>query len=725
VDKQAITELIEESRRLRAKSLRLSQVSADIWAQIQTIGIWQVNDSGRSLITAKAAEAIDTILIRAVAERQDAEKTSAWLAAIIESSDDAIVSKDLNGVITSWNQGAERLFGYTAEEAVGQPINIIIPPERLDEEPGILDRIRRGERVDHYETVRRRKDGTLLDISLTISPVITADGQVIGASKIARDVTERKLADRKLRQSEERFRIIADSSPMMIWMTDRLGKAVFLNRSFREYFALMDEDVQGFSWFEAVHPDDREAYVAAFKAALLGQQEFQRRIRLRRYDGSWRWFESRGNLMIDEAGSRIGFIGSSTDITEIYESQQALKELDRRKDEFLATLSHELRNPLAPISNAVEILKTIQPAEPVVQWSRDLIDHQVKFLARLMEDLLDLNRITRGVLEVRKQPCDLRRVIDDALETSRPSIEAAGHQLTIALPAQSMELDADPIRLNQLFTNILNNATKYMDANGKIWLAARIENGKIMVSNGENEGDESPLTFRHVVVSIKDSGIGIESEMLPRLFDMFVQAESGRSRRFGGLGIGLTLARSIVELHGGSIQAASAGLGRGSEFTVRLPLKEELGTAQRRVAHSRLNPQPRRVLIVDDNENQVESMTMLLKRLGFEVRAAKDAWSALEILKEFVPEFAFIDIGLPGIDGFELARHIRATSELQNVLLIAATGWGREEDREQSRQSGFDYHLTKPIDFDLVEKILAAPSSQAQVMDASTVRAVF
>ena len=701
-----VKELIEESRRLRARSRRLSQVSAEIWAQIQAVGV-NVNDSGRNSMGANA-EAIGAILLRA--ERSDAEKIRARLAAIVESSDDAIVSKDLDGIITSWNQGAERLFGYSAEEAVGQPISIIIPPERLDEEPDILARIRRGERVDHYETVRRHKDGTLLDISLVVSPVITAEGKVVGASKIARDITERKLAEKQLRQSEARFRLMADSSPIMIWMTDRFGKVVFLNRSFREYFALALDNAEPFDWFEAVHRDDREAFASAFKTTLLEQQEFHQRMRLRRYDGTWRWFESRGNLMIDETGNQIGFIGSSTDITEIYESQRALKELDRRKDEFLATLSHELRNPLAPISNAVEILKTIQPAEPVLQWSRDLIDHQVRFLARLMEDLLDLSRITRGVLDVRKQPCDLRRVIDDAVESCRPWIEAADHQLTIDLPAQDMPLEADPIRLTQMFANILHNASKYMEPKGNVWLSARIESGNIRVAKDEADADESPLRFRQVVVSVKDSGIGIETEMLPRVFDMFVQAESGRNRRFGGLGIGLTLARSIVELHGGSIQAASDGFGRGSEFSVRLPLQEALGAAARDfgVDSPRLKPQPRRVLIVDDNENQIESITLLLKRQGFEVRAANDAWRAMEILKEFVPEFAFIDIGLPGVDGFELARHIRATSELSNVVLIAETGWGNEEDREQSRRSGFDYHLTKPIDFDLVEKILAA-----------------
>ena len=565
----------------------------------------------------------------------------ARLAAIVESSDDAIISKDLNGIITSWNRGAERLFGYTEQEMVGQPVTMLIPPERLDEEPSILARIRRGERVEHYETMRCRKDGTAVDVSLAISPILDTHGRVVGASKIARDITERKEAERKLRESEERFRTMADSSPIMIWMVDMKGKVTFLNRTYLEYFGIAIDKTEEFYWPGIVHPDDRDAYVAAFQTSTQERQIFHQRARLRRYDGQWRWFESRANPILGTAGAISGFIGSSMDITEIYESQEALKELGRRKDEFLATLSHELRNPLAPIRNAVEILKSVMPGEPKFEWCRGLIDQQVHHMARLMEDLLDLSRITRNILELRKQPIDLNRVIRDAIETSRPLIETGQHRLTVDLPTESIPLDGDPTRLMQLFANLLNNAAKYMEPKGHIHLTARLA------------PPAAPGGPPQVIVSVRDTGIGIAPELLPHLFDMFFQAESGKERRFGGLGIGLTLARSIVELHGGSIEVVSEGQGKGSEFSVSLPLPEGRSKSERArlsVANAgNQNKLSTQVLVVDDNKNHVESIAMLLKILGCEVRTAHGGPSALKALTEFSPEFALIDIGLPGI----------------------------------------------------------------------------
>ncbi|HET7004791.1 MAG TPA: ATP-binding protein [Candidatus Binatia bacterium] len=502
------------------------------------------------------------------------------------------------------------------------------------------------------------------------------------------------------REAEERFRTMADSSPIMIWVTDAAGRTTFLNRTYLEYFAIAPSDIADFDWASSIHPDERDGYAAAFQTALRQRQTFHQRVRVRRFDGQWRWFESRGNPIFDDAGNMVGFIGSSPDITEIYETQQALQDLDRRKDEFLATLSHELRNPLAPIRNAVEILKTIAPATPMLDWSRNLIDQQVGYMARLMEDLLDLSRITRGKLELRKQRTDLRAVIHDALETARPLIEAGQHSLTVDLPTQSLLLDGDPVRLTQLFANLLNNAAKYTEPNGQIHLSATV--------SSESGMDGA----REALVSIKDAGIGIEADLLAHLFEMFFQADAGTERRYGGLGIGLTLARSIVELHGGSIQASSEGPGKGSEFIVRLPLLRQ--KVQREFdldktinrAKAQAKRLSRRVLVVDDNPNQVASIAMLLNILGCVVETANDAASALEVLKDFVPEFALIDIGLPGVDGFELARRIRKLDEFKDVVLIAQTGWGREEDREESRLAGFDHHLTKPLDFKLLENIL-------------------
>jgi len=376
------------------------------------------------------------------------------LAAIVESSDDAIISKTLEGIIVSWNAGAQELFGYTADEAVGQPITMLIPPDRLDEERDILARLRRGERVAHYETVRVTKSGKLVQISLTTSPVRDSTNRVVAASKVARDITQRR------------------------------------------------------------------------------------------------------------------------------EAEQALRDADRRKDEFLATLSHELRNPLAPIRNSLHVLRMAGSLDPAVVQARAILERQVGHLVRLVDDLLELSRITRGKTELRRERIDLASVIGSAVETSKPLIDTAGHELVLSIPAEQLLLDADPLRLSQVFANLLNNAAKYSEPGGAIWLTARREDAD-------------------VVVSVRDAGIGIAHDMLPRVFEMFAQEAGAMSRSQGGLGIGLTLVQNLVQMHGGSVEAHSDGRGKGSEFIVRLPLPANEaeashdGKGARARAHRARKPIPR------------------------------------------------------------------------------------------------------------------------------------
>ncbi len=359
--------------------------------------------------------------------RQEAER----LAAIVESSEDAIISKTLDGVIRTWNRGAERLFGHRAEEAVGQSITLIIPPDRLSEETDILARLARGERIEHYETVRLAKDGRLIDISLTISPVRDATGRIVGASKVARDVTER-------RQAEE-----------------------------------------------------------------------------------------------------------------------ALREADRRKDEFLALLAHELRNPLAPLRNGLEVMRLAAGNEEILARARDMMERQLSHMVRLIDDLLDISRINRSKMELRRAPVTLAEVVESAVETARPALDAAGHELTISLPSEPVALYADLTRLSQVFSNLLNNSAKYTEPGGKVSVAATRD-----PRNG------------HVAVTVKDNGIGIPAGDLSRIFDMFSQVDRSVERSSGGLGIGLALVKGLVEMHGGTIEAASPGPGQGSTFTVRLPVRE-------------------------------------------------------------------------------------------------------------------------------------------------------
>jgi len=490
-----------------------------------------------------------------------------WLdhmAAVVESSDDAIISKTLEGVITTWNQGAQRIFGYTADEVIGKPITILIPPHHIDEEPAILDRLKRGERIDHYQTVRIRKDGTLVDISLTVSPVKDASGRIIGASKIARDITLQKRAE------------------------------------------------------------------------------------------------------------------------------EALRDADQRKDEFLAMLAHELRNPLAPIRQAALISKAATATEAQKRWSSDVINRQVQHMALLLEDLMDISRITRGTLELRTETTVLADVIDAAVETARPVIDAKRHVLSIEMPPKPLYFAADPLRLAQVLSNLLTNAAKYTDPQGQIRLRAS-------------------CAAETITISITDTGVGIPADALTGIFAMFSQVKSSQDRSEGGLGIGLALAKGLVELHGGTIAASSAGIGHGSEFTVRLPLRA-LGVARQKqtVVTATGRSPSRRILIADDNRDAAESLAMLLQMEGHEVTVVHDGSAALAAFSATRPEVALLDIGMPELNGYEVARQVRRGSLGRAVTLIALTGWGQDADKARALAAGFNHHFTKPVEPERISELLRA-----------------
>jgi PAS domain S-box-containing protein len=496
-------------------------------------------------------------------ERDTADRVRALLAAIVESSDDAIVSKSLQGIIMSWNTGAERLFGYTAEEAIGRPITMIIPKERLEEEQRILAQISQGERLEHFETERVTKSGKRIPLSLTVSPIRNSLGQIIGASKVARDITARKQ--------------------------------------------------------------------------LEAEQE----------------------------------------------------EANRRKDEFLATLAHELRNPLAPIRNALNVLANGSPGS--FERVRAIMERQVDHMVRLVDDLLELSRITRGKIELRREPVDLGQVVRTAVETSRPLIDVAGHRLTIDLPSEPLALHADPVRISQILSNLLNNSAKYTPHGGEIRLTARREG-------------------LSVVITVSDNGIGIAPEALPRVFDMFMQGDSTNRQPEGGLGIGLTLVRSLVQMHGGSVEATSEGLGRGSEFHIRLPLVAEAPAAETGRAKPRLDAKlgSVRVLVADDNRDSADSLAMVLRSLGAEVEVVYDGDEALRALESRQTDIVLLDIGMPKLDGFETARRIRRNPAMSELTLIALTGWGQEEDRRRCYAAGFDYYLIKPVEIEKLQTLLSS-----------------
>ena len=366
-----------------------------------------------------------------------------------------------------------------------------------------------------------------------------------------------------------------------------------------------------------------------------------------------------------------------------------LKEADRRKDEFLAILAHELRNPLAPIRNAVQIFRAKGPPSAELQWATELIDRQVSQMTRLVDDLLDVSRITRGKIDLRKERVELETVVKSAVEASRPLIEKWGHKLTVSIPPLPIFIEADQTRMAQVILNLLNNSAKYTDQGGRIWLTA------------ERQGDE-------VSIRIRDSGIGIPKEMLPRIFDMFTQVDQSLERTEGGLGVGLTLVQRLVEMHGGRVEARSDGPGKGSEFVVRLPVVREVNeSAPAQVVDQVNKPSARRILIVDDNRDSADSLGMLLSMMGNKVYTAQDGLEAVGAAAAFQPDVVLLDIGLPKLNGYEACRRIREQEGGERMLLVALTGWGKEEDRRRSKEAGFDHHLTKPIEFDALQKLLA------------------
>ena len=591
-----------------------------------------------------------------------------------------------DGTITDANDAFLRMSGYSRGDLAKGLVrwDTMTPPEWMPRSLQAVDEFRTVGRTNPYEKEYIRKDGSRW-WALFAATRITADEGV----EFIIDITEAKRSEERLRESEERFRTMADSSAVMIWVTDAAGRIEFVNRSYLEFFGSTREGAAQLDWSEIVYSDDRE-YLEAFSTALRERKPLHARARVKRHDGRWRWIESRGNPRLGPEGKITGYVGSSADITELIKSQEALVEADRRKDEFLATLAHELRNPLAPIRNSLQILRLTGDSNPATEQTYEVMERQVNHMVRLVDDLLEISRITRGQIELRKERVELGSVIRSAVEVSKPLVEDFEHQLTVSLPGEPLTLDVDSVRLEQIISNLLNNAAKYTDPGGKIWVTAKREND-------------------HAVISIRDSGIGISPDMLSRIFEIFTQVEHSGNRTQGGLGLGLTLVRTLVELHGGNVDVHSEGPGKGSEFIVRLPLDATPGkeiTVKEMWHFGQVAP--RRILVVDDNCDAAESLSKLLNAVGAEARAVYSGVEALQLLEPYRPAVMLVDIGMPGMDGYEVARRIRQTPRYNSVTLVALTGWGQEEDRRRSQAAGFDFHLTKPLDFKTLQSLLGS-----------------
>ncbi len=766
-------------------------------------------------------------------EMKHAGEALARLAAIVESSHDALFSEDLDGIVLSWNRGAEQIFGYRANEIVGTSILRLIPEARQAEEHEFQRKLAAGERGGTFETTRLRKDGLEFHASITISPLKDAAGKVIGTSRVVRDITERRQAEAVLRQNAELFTALIEQAPMgtyvvdaefrmrqinaealpafagvqpligrdfyevleIVWGPDLAGQLAgifrhtlatgepYISPPFTEkrhdlgitqtyewqtqrvtlpdgamgvvcYFHEVTERtratealrasqermrlaaeatgvgiwewnvltnavhwdavmfaiygitptpeglVQYSDWSGAVLPEDLAHQEKVLQEAVRTGGRSSREFRIRRAgDGESRIVRSVEATRQNSHGQVEWVVGTNLDFTDRVQAEEALSRLaaelseaDRRKNEFLATLAHELRNPLAPIRNGLQIMKLAQFDSATVEKSCSMMERQVEQMTRLIDDLMDVSRINQGKLQLQMTRMSLADAVRNAVDASRPLIDALGHELVVDVPPEPIDLDADLTRLSQVFANLLNNAAKYTDRGGRIRLAV------------ERQGND-------VVVSVADNGVGIPADMLARVFDLFAQIDGSLERSQGGLGIGLNIAKRLVEKHGGGITAESGGPGMGSTFTVRLPVALTV-TADRpdeRNNVQKAKPARRRILVVDDNVDSASSLAMILDIMGNETQTAPDGLEAIAVAEAFKPDVILMDIGMPKVNGHEACRRIREQPWGRNIVIVAQTGWGHEDDKRKSQEAGFDFHMVKPVDPAALEKMLAGP----------------
>lgn len=901
-------------------------------------------------------------------DRKRDEQERALLAAIIDNTNDAIVSKSLDGIIRSWNPGAVRLFGFTEAEAVGRPITLIIPPDRLSEEREILHRLRAGERTEHFETVRLTKSGQHVDVSLTVSPVLDESGTVIGASKVARDITLHKRAEERLREREQRYELVLTGAGAAIWDWDIVTKTVIYSRRWKKLLGLSDEEVSDSEeeWRKYVHPDDLERVESSLQAHLEGRTRvYREEYRVRHKSGTWLWVEDRGiasrdssgralrmagsktditrtrqamralrlseaklrtlievspvgvgtidaqgntlslnpsalamhgftslremlsrlddyrvqfrlsypdgtempldqwpvaralrgdavsnyevilhrpdgqqrtliysavplpktpneaatmvfmmhditrlraaeaersrseleyrelvqnantviirwdregilafanpyaeslfgyqpgelegkhvNILLpeespaelepaalyreivanpenyvdhvnenvtssgeriwmlwtnrpayNEAGEVSGILAVGSDITQLKRAEETLRNADQRKDEFLAILGHELRNPLAPLKSGVELLKHAGGKPELLEQVTDMMTRQVQHLMRLVDDLIDMSRVNQGRIELRRAPLDLNDAVGAAIERMRPLIDERRHELRLRISDVAIPVEGDFERLSQVTANLLSNAAKYTAPGGTITLTTAIEQGKARLR-------------------VADNGLGIPRGSIEEIFDMFSRISEQRGTGSeANLGIGLALSRQLIDQHGGSIEAASAGRGCGSEFVVSLPLADAGALEAARAPAAAANGASGRILVVDDNADAAESLRLILELTGYEVRAVYDGQSALDAMQDFAPDVVLLDIGLPQMDGYETVARLRQLPNGERPLVFALTGWGQAQDEENSLRAGFDLHLTKPVDGSVLADLIATRLRQRETPSGSS-----
>lgn len=628
-----------------------------------------------------------------------------------EASHDAIWDWNLLTNEVVWSPGVGALFGYSEEQV--EPtgdwwLDRVHPDDRDRISHGIHAVIDGEAGTDDWSSEYRfrRADGGYVAVFDRGQVVRDAYGRATRMVGAMLDLTERNQAAAKLREAEERFDFVRKSSGVGFWYCDLPFDVLEWDETVKAHFHLpADARVTIDTFYDRIHPDDREMTRKAIEKSIVDKTPYDVDYRTVHADtGAERWIRAIGRTFYDAEGSPRRFDGVTVDVTESRRTQNDLRriaadlsEADRRKNEFLATLAHELRNPLAPIRSGLELLKMVKDDPAEVDELRDVMERQTLQMVRLIDDLLEISRITQGKLELRKSRVRLSDVVQSAVETIRPLVDEAGHRLAISMPSGAIFVNADPTRLAQIVSNLLNNAVKFTPDGGRVELAVD--------PTGDDDGKANFVTL-----TVRDDGIGIPEEMRERIFDMFAQLDGALERGSKGLGIGLTLVKKLVEMHGGTIEVRSPGIGGGAEFVVRLPVASEERVEAASGASTEgadAEAAKLRVLVVDDNRAAADMLGKIVTRLGDEVRVAYDGVEAIEAAEEFRPHLVLMDLGMPRMNGYEAAQRLRTLPWGQSIVLTALTGWGQDEDRRRTAEAGFDHHLVKPAEPTEIRKILA------------------
>jgi len=615
-----------------------------------------------------------------------------------------------DGILTYANRAPLEAAGIPASEVLGKKFwNCYWWSYSAEIQAQVREACERaaGGEIVRYDVPVRMAGDTRVWIDFQVAPLRDAEGRITHLIPSAVDIEVRRAAEEKLRASEERTRLATEATAVGIWEWNVLTNTIRWDAQMFRLYGIpptADGFVQYGDWIGAVLPEDLPETERILQDMVRRGRQSHREFRIRRRDdGEVRDIESVATVRRNEQGQGEQVVGTNLDITHRKESERQLRqaaadltEADRRKDEFVATLAHELRNPLAPIRTGAALLRSTEGLDPRVEALATMMERQVGHMVRLVDDLLDVSRVTRGVIALQRERVPVAGVVANAVEAVGPLMREMGHALIVTMPPAPIVLDVDAVRISQVITNLLNNAAKFTDRQGQIWLT---------VAKSSNE----------VVISVTDTGIGLATADVTRIFDLFAQVGPSRGHAHGGLGIGLALSKRLVEMHGGTIHATSAGAGRGSEFVVRLPLGSEAPPAlsPSDAGGHILSRTSRRILVVDDNHDGADMLSAMLRVDGHDTRTAYDGKTAMELAGAFRPEVVVLDIGLPTMSGYDVCRHLRAQPWATGLVLMAITGWGSAQDRRRAQDAGFDHHLVKPVESDALRRLLAMPIDQA------------